>query len=386
MTGSPRPFRIAIPDDVLADLRRRIKGTRWPDPPTSPGWSQGIPPDVLEPLLVYWADDFDWRAYEAWLNEFAQFLLEVEGLDIHFVHVPSRDPNATPLVLTHGWPSSFVEMLPLVPMLSNPVAHGLPGAPFHLVIPSLPGFGFSARPMHPGFNTRRIAALWVELMTALGYQRFGAHGTDFGASVATFLGLDHPDAVVGLHLTNLDEHPRLGPTSPPLTQSEEEYRATLDAWLGAEHAYAELQATKPQTLGYGLNDSPAALAAWIVEKWSLWGDTAGDVVDRFGHDTLCGLLTIYWATGTATSSLRIYQEQRRMAKPISPQDRVRVPTAYARFDHLFVSEGHAPREWVERLYDVVRWTEQPHGGHFAATEEPAAVASDIAAFFEALRG
>jgi pimeloyl-ACP methyl ester carboxylesterase len=384
MAAEPQPFRIAVADDVLHDLRARIRATRWPDPPTTgAGFAQGLDPALLRPLLDYWADAFDWRAYEAWLNSFPHFRAGIDSLGVHFIHVRSAQADAVPLVLTHGWPSTFVEMLPLVPLLSGP--GDLPGGPYHLVIPSLPGFGFSDRPHRPGTSTRVIAGMWVALMASLGYERFGAHGTDFGASVAAFLGLDHPNAVLGLHLTNLDEHPRLGPMSPPLTAAEAAYRAAFEQWLAAEHAYADIQATKPETLGYGLTDSPAALAAWILEKWGAWSDSDGDPTARFDRDMLCGLLTIYWATGTATSSLRIYWEQRRMADPITPQDRIRVPTAIARFDHHFAHEGAVPREWVERLYDVQRWTEMPRGGHFAATEEPELVAHDLAAFFASLR-
>jgi pimeloyl-ACP methyl ester carboxylesterase len=384
MAAELRPFQVSIPDDVLADLRARIRATRWPDPPTARGWAQGIDPGALRPLVEYWADGFDWRAYEAWLNGFPQFQACIAGLDIHFVHVRSGG-GGTPLVLTHGWPSTFVEMLPLVPPLSNPAGHGLPGGSFDLVIPSLPGFGFSSKPTEAGMTTRRIAGLWLELMRQLGYERFGAHGTDFGASVAAFLGLDHPDAVIGLHLTNLDEHPPLDADSTALSPAELEWRREFEGWLAAEHAYADVQATKPQTLGYGLNDSPVGLAAWIVEKWALWGDTRGDPLTRFGRDALCGLLTIYWATQTATSSARIYWEQRRNQQPITPRDRIRVPVAIASFDGHFASEGSLPREWAERLYDVRRWTPVPRGGHFAATEEPELVAADIAAFFASLQ-
>ena len=383
IANAPQPFRIAVPDAVLEDLRARILATRFPDDPPASGLAQGVGPELLRPFLDYWADAFDWRSHEAWLNSFPNFRIELSsGLGIHFVHVRAAREHATPLILTHGWPSTFVELLPLVPLLAGPTA--LPGGPFHLVIPSLPGFGFSDRPTAPGMSTRAVAGLWVELMAALGYQRFGAHGTDFGSSVSAFLALDHPDRMLGLHLTNLDEPPRPGPMSPPLTAAEAEYLAAHQAWLAAEHAYAEVQATKPQTLGYGLTDSPAALAAWVLEKWGAWSDSDGDPVRRFGNDLLCALLTIYWVSGTAASSLRIYWEQRNMPDPIGPEAMIRVPTAFARFDHHHADEGSIPREWVERLYHLVRWTEQPRGGHFAATEEPELVAADIAAFFGSL--
>ena len=382
----PEPFRIEVADEVLDDLRDRLRRTRWPDAIPGMGWEQGTDLDELRELVEHWAGAFDWRARERELNGFAHFRASVGGLGIHFVHERARDAGAVPLVLTHGWPSTFLELLPLVPLLTDPGAHGLPGPSFDVVIPSLPGYGFSDRPRRAGLGTRAIAPLWHELMRGLGYERYGAHGTDFGAGVSTFMALDDPDPLVGLHLSFLEVPPYLGPGSRPLSAAERAYAADYDAWAAREHAYADLQATKPQTLGYGLNDSPAGLAAWLVEKWRSWSDSGGDVEARFGRDLLLATLTVYWATETITSSMRMYFDDRRYLVPLGPDDRVAVPTAMAVFANEHVPEGRPPREWAERIYDVRRWTEMPRGGHFPALEEPELLARDIAAFFGERQG
>jgi pimeloyl-ACP methyl ester carboxylesterase len=378
------PFEIALPDEVLADLRERIARTRWPDEIEGMGWEQGTPLEYLRSLLGEWADGFDWRAREAELNRLPHFRAELGGLPIHFVHARAAAPPAVPIVLTHGWPSTFLEMLPLVPLLTDPAAHGIDGPAFDVVIPSLPGYGFSGRPRRPGMTTRSMASLWDELMQGLGYPRYAAGGTDFGAGVTTFMGLDRPEPLIGLHLTFLEEDPYTGPGSAPLTAAERAYTEVSDGWMRNEYAYADIQATKPQTAGYGLNDSPAGLAAWIVEKWRSWGDTAGDVDARFGRDVLLSTLTVFWATETIGSSMRLYWEKRRAGPAFGPGDAVTVPTGFAVFANEFVPEGTPPREWAERMYAVRRWTPMPRGGHFPALEEPELLAGDIAAFFGSL--
>jgi pimeloyl-ACP methyl ester carboxylesterase len=378
------PYEIAIPDETLRDLRERISRTRWPDEVEGVGWEQGTPLGYLRSLLAEWSDGFDWRAREAELNRLPHFRAELGGLWVHFVHARARAQPAIPLVLTHGWPSTFLEMLPLVPLLTDPVAHGIDGPAFDLVIPSLPGYGFSDRPRRPGMTTRAIAPLWHELMRGLGYDRYGAGGTDFGAGVATFMALDRPEPLTGVHLTFLEERPFLGPGARPLTGSEREYVAQAERWARTEYAYADLQATKPQTAGYGLTDSPAGLAAWVVEKWRSWGDTAGDPDARYGRDLLLSTLTVFWATETIASSMRLYWEKRRAGPAFGPGDAVTVPTGIAVFANEHVPEGRPPREWAERMYAVRRWTEMPRGGHFAAVEDPELVARDVAAFFRDL--
>jgi pimeloyl-ACP methyl ester carboxylesterase len=366
------PFSIAIDEEVLADLRARIRNTRWPRPAPGAPWEQGTELGHLQALLANWAG-FDWRAQELRLNCFHHFRAEVEGTSLHFVHERARRGPGLPLVLTHGWPSAFVEMLPLVPLLTDPAAHGIEGPAFDLVIPSLPGYGFSGRP--PRANYRTVARLWHSLMRGLGYQRYGAAGGDFGAGVATLMALDDPDALIGIHLSTPEIRPWLGP--PPLVAAERAWLDQQRTWDEVERGYSSIQSTRPQTLGYALNDSPAGLSAWIVEKWRSWTDPDIDIPREF----LLTLLTIYWVTGTITTSMRDYFDNRSHGVEIGPGDRVRVPTGVANFVRQRAFEGDPPREWFERLYDVRRFTPMPRGGHFAAIEAPDLLARDIAAFF-----
>jgi pimeloyl-ACP methyl ester carboxylesterase len=368
------PYTIAVADEVLADLHARLRRTRWPEAAPGPAWGQGTDLAYLQDLVAYWADGFDWRARERELNELDHFHATVDGVRIHFVHVRG---GGLPLILTHGWPSSFLELLALVPLLRDR---------FDLVIPSLPGYGFSERPARTGVTTRSTARLWHRLMRGLGYDRYGGHGSDWGAAVSTFMALDDPGPMIGLHLANLDNAPYTGPGSRPLTDAERAYVADFDRWLDEERAYGAIQSTRPQTLAYGLNDSPAALAAWILEKWRLWADTGGDLESRFSRDFLLTNVSLYWATSTIATSMRDYFDNRWSPEAtIGPDDFVRVPTAISVFEHNFVPEGTMPREWAERLYDVRRFTPMPRGGHFPAAEEPELLAADIAAFFAELR-
>jgi pimeloyl-ACP methyl ester carboxylesterase len=377
------PFTIDVPDEVLADLRDRLARTRWPDDPTGAPWAQGTDPAYLRRLVERWAAGYDWRAEERRLNGFAHHRAGLDGATVHFVHATAARGPGIPLLLTHGWPSTFAEYLPLVPLLTDPAAHGLDGPAFDVVIPSLPGYGFSPRPREP-VTYRYVARRWHRLMRELGYDRFGAAGGDFGAGVATYMALDDPAPLLGVHLTTPEVAPYSGPGAVPWTPAERAYEDVVAAWSATERGYSAIQSTRPQTLGYGLNDSPAGLAAWLVEKWRAWTDSGGDPLARFG-DLLLTTLTIYWVTGTVTSSMRDYYDNRWSGSPIGPADRVRVPTAFAGFGHHLVPEGEPPREWLERLYDVRRWTPMPRGGHFAPAEEPALVAADLRAFFGSLQ-
>ena len=334
-------------------------------------------------MLAYWADEFDWRAQERALNAFTHFRAEVDGVRIHFVHERARRGRGIPLMLIHGWPSTFVELLSLVPFLTDPESHGIDGPAFDVVIPSLPGYGFSERPARTGVNHRYVASLWHRLMRGLGYERYGAHGADFGAGVATFMALDEPAPMIGVHLSTLEIAPYTGPGSRPISEPERGYLQRNEAWWRTEGGYKAIQATKPQTVGYGLNDSPAGLAAWILEKWRSWSDSGGDLDARFSRVFLLTTLTLYWATRTITSSMRDYFDNRWLT--LGPRDFVNVPTGIAVFANDFDSEGAPPREWAERLYDVRRWTPMPSGGHFAAAEEPERLARDLAAFFAVYR-
>ncbi len=359
-----RPFSIDVEEAALVDLRARLERTRWPSDAPGPAWEQGTDLAWLRSLCAYWMSEFDWRSHERRLNSYPQFLAEVDGTIVHFVHLRR---GGTPLILTHGWPSSFLEYLPLAERLEN----------FDLVIPSLPGYGFSERP--PVSTTRDVARRWHVLMQGLGYERYGACGTDFGAAVTTYMALDDPARLLGIHLSNLDNAPT--PTSP-LTDAECAYLASVTGWDRRERGYSLIQGTRPQTLGYGLTDSPAALAAWILEKWRLWADTGGELDARFDRDDLLTLVTLYWVTSTIGTSIRDYIDNRSHATATLPADvRVSIPTGIANFHHSYVHEGIVPREWAERMYNITRFADMPSGGHFAPIEEPDLLAAEIALFF-----
>jgi pimeloyl-ACP methyl ester carboxylesterase len=371
------PFVVAVPEVVLDDLRGRIRGTRWPDPAPGEPWAQGVDLEYLRGLLAYWADGFDWRARERWLNGFEHRVADVDGVRIHFVHHRAAGGGGVPLILTHGWPSTFVELLSLVERL---------GDRFDIVVPSLPGYGFSQRPPRVGVDRAFVAGLWHRLMQGLGYERYGAHGGDFGVGVATYMALLQPERIIGIHLSTPETRPYTGPGAAPLSVEEQSYVDHVARWDETERGYSAVQSTRPQTLGYGLNDSPAGLAAWVLDKWRSWSDSGGDLDARFGADTLLTMLTIWWASGSITSSMRDYYDNRWHGTAIGPSDFVAVPTAMAVFPNEFVPEGQPPRSWYERLYAIRRWTVFPRGGHFAAAEEPDLLAGDIAEFFTDLRG
>lgn len=376
------PFLVNIDEEVLTDLRQRIHSTRWPPPAPGPAWGQGTDLDYLKSLLADWAGAFDWRTEERRINGVHQFLATIDGITVHFVHERAVDGSGIPLILLHGWPSTFVELMPLIPLLTNPRKHGIDGPAFDVVIPSLPGYGFSERPRRG--NYRDNATLMHTLMRGLGYPRYGAGGGDFGAGIATVMALDDASSTLGIHLSNLELSPHLDDSSRPLSDAEREYLAKRDLWDQAERGYSAVQSTKPQTLAYALNDLPAGLAAWIVEKWRSWTDSDGDLDRRFPRELLLTTLTVYWATGSITTSMRDYFDNRWDGVSIGPETFVTVPTGIANFATQFVFEGRPPREWAARLYNVRRWTEMPRGGHFAAAEEPRLLAADIAAFFATL--
>jgi pimeloyl-ACP methyl ester carboxylesterase len=378
---SAEPFSVTFSERVIADLRARIRATRWPDPAPGAAWEQGTDLEYLQGLLGYWADGFDFRAAERELNRFDHYRAVLDGISLHFVHQRSDGGRGIPLILGHGWPSTFTELLPLVPLLTSPASYGIDGPAFDVVVPSLPGYGFSERPARTGVNYRYVAGLFHDLMRGLGYEHYAAGGGDFGSGVATLMALDDPGPLIGIHLTNLDVAPYTGPGARLLSGAESAYLAQSQQWWQAEGGYKAIQSTRPQTLGYALNDSPAGLAAWILDKWRSWADGGGDLQAQVSRDFLLTMLTIFWATQTITPSMRDYFDNRWHAVSIGPDDYVSVPTAIAGFIHQFVFEGDPPREWAQRLYNVRRWTPMPRGGHFAAAEEPDLLARDIAAFF-----
>ena len=378
------PFRIAVPDTVLADLRERLARTRFPDEITDSGWMYGANLAYVKELVAYWRDHYDWRRHEAALNAFPQFRARVGDLGIHFIHVKGKGPKPFPLVVTHGWPGSVAEFTKIIGPLTDPAAHGGDAADaFDVVCPSMPGYGFSDHARTPGMDAEKIAGLWAELMRGLGYARFGAQGGDWGSMVSTYLGANHASAVVGVHLNMVVAFPP-DPANPldGLNQEEVIDMMPMQTFLAEETGYQRIQGTKPQTLGYGLNDSPAGLAAWIVEKFRTWSDCDGDVERRFTKDELLTNIMLYWVPETATSSARLSYEMVHAGKFPPQSFRVNVPTACAIFPkELF----KPPRAWVERLYDVRRWTRFERGGHFAAMEEPEALVGDVRAFFRDLR-
>ncbi len=380
-----RPFEVRVDDGVLDDLRQRLDSTRWPDEIPGSGWDYGSNLDYLMELVEYWRTGFDWRAQEKLLNSYNHFKTEVDGLDVHFLREDGKGPNPMPLVITHGWPSCFFEMYKIVPLLSDPGSHGGdPADAFDVIAPSLPGFGFSDLSTQRGMEIQRVADMWAKLMTAnLGYPRFAAQGGDIGAGVTSRLGYSHPESMVGIHLTSITRPtPYLGQGSRELTEAEQALIDQRERWQQDEGGYTHIQGTKPQTLSYGLNDSPAGLAAWIVEKYRTWSDCGGNVEARFTKDELLTIVTIYWVTQTISSSTRMYYENQRKLWVMGRDELVRVPSGMA----LFPQEiSRPPREWAERSYNVCRWTEMPRGGHFAALEEPELLAEDIRAFFRPLR-
>ena len=376
---TPQRFTIVVPQETLDDLRRRLVRTRPPDAVADAGWDYGANPAYMAGLLDYWRTGFDWRAQEAAINRFAHFRAEVDGLGIHFIHERGQGPNPIPLVLLHGWPSSFVQMLDIIPLLTNPAAHGGdPADAFDVVVPSLPGYGFSDRPTAPGMSLARIADRFHDLLTRqLGYARYATRSSDLGAGVASQLAVAHPEATIGAHMSGTT--PYLGEVPDALSPAEQEFVVNAQRWSQTEMAYAMEHSTKPQTLAYGLNDSPAGLAAWIVEKFWRWSDHGGDLDAAFTRDELLTNLTIYWATETINSSIRLYYET---ARDPGRYGRVEVPTA------LLMSPKDlfpTPREWVERTSRVDRWTEIDRGGHFLEWEVPELVAEDLRAFLRPLR-
>jgi epoxide hydrolase len=380
------PFRIAVAEVELEDLRTRLQRTRWPEPETVGGWSQGVPLAYLQRLCDYWADGYDWRATERRLNALPQFRTVIDGLGIYFVHVRSPHPHALPLVMTHGWPGSIVEFLEVIGPLADPPAHGgNPADAFHVVCPALPGYGFSDKPTQPGWGIERVAVAWTVLMRRLGYERYGAQGSDWGTSVSANIGQQDPEHVVGIHLM-----PPLAAPDPTtfddLTDSERAALAALEHAAQWESGYSEEHATRPQTIGYALVDSPAALCAWVVEKFWAWTDSGGDPEGVIGRDRLLDNLMLYWLPRTGASSARLYWESIRQINQWlsgAAADTVSVPTGCS----VFPKELQRPsRRWAEkRFLDIRYWNEPARGGHFAAFEQPDLFVEEVRAFFRLVR-
>jgi len=362
-------FEISVDDAVLEDLQRRLAAARFPDQIDDTGWEYGTPVGYVRDLVGYWQNGYDWRVQEAHLNQFDQFRTEIDGQSIHFIHARSEREDAFPLLIVHGWPGSIVEFLDVIPRLTDD---------FHLVVPSLPGYGFSEPTRTPGWDPTRIARAFMELMPRLGYDRYGAQGGDWGAQVVTMMGALDAGHCAAIH-TNM---PLATPPkeSVALTDEEQADLAALADFRKEEAAYALLQGTKPQTLGVGLNDSPAGLLAWIVEKFRAWSDCDGDPENVFTKDQLLTNVMLYWVTQTITSSTRLYWERQHSRADQSQY--VTVPTGVGRYPKEILK---FPRPWVERRYNVTYWADMPRGGHFAAMEQPELFADDVRAFFSTVR-
>jgi pimeloyl-ACP methyl ester carboxylesterase len=376
------PFTIHVDDAVLADLNQRLAHTRFPGEIANSDWDYGTNLAYLKELVTYWRDRYDWRAAERRLNQFDQFKTNIDGLDVHFIHQRSKNPNAMPIAITHGWPGSVVEFTKVIGPLTDPAAHGGNASDsFHVVAISLPGFGFSGKPTERGYSPERIAGIVAKLMARLGYTRYGLQGGDWGSSISRFAAINDASHVAGLHLNFCLAGPPPGAKDPNegVTPAELERSRARQTYFDNERGYFLEQSTKPQTIGYSLDDSPAGLAAWIVEKFRSWSDVDGVVEKKFTKDELLTNIMLYWVTQSGASSARIYYENQR-ARP--PQKRVEVPTGCAVFPKEI---SIAPRRWVEAQYNVTRWTEMPRGGHFAAMEEPDLFVDDVRAFFRTVR-
>lgn len=383
------PFEICVAPETLRDLRRRLQATRWPRPVDSLGWSAGTDHRYLRELVDYWLNDFEWRKQEATLNAFAHFRTSIDGLGIHYVHERGRGPNPLPLILTHGYPDSFFRFVKLIPLLTDPAAHGGRAEDaFDVVVPDLPGYGFSDPPQRLG-TTFRIHDLWARLMTkVLGYRRFVAHGSDWGGTVTEQLARSHAGAVAAIHLTDiLFWHLFRQPRDP--SAAEKAFLQRNEKWMQVEGGYASIQSTKPQSLAPGLNDSPVGLAAWLVEKYRAWSDCAGRIESAFTKDELLTQIMIYWATETIGSSFLTYFDYANAGPLTWTKEALKqwagaakVPAAFALFPQDI---SRPPREWAERFFNVQRWTKMPRGGHFAALEEPELLAQDLREFFRAYR-
>ncbi len=372
-----KPFSINVPQQILDDLKLRLKLTRWPDHIMESGWSYGTDLSYMKELTKYWTDTFDWRKVEAEINSYPNFMADINGCQIHFMYIKGKGKLSVPLVITHGWPGSFLEMMKLIPLLTED-----PNFSFDLVIPSVPGFGFSDKIIHPGCNSEFVADIWHQLMTELGYTRYGAQGGDIGAGISTWLSLKYPSYIIGLHLNFIS-----GSYKPYLADGEQltnevlAFHKARAEWSASEGAYAYMHATKPLTVAYGLNDSPAGLCAWIVEKFNGWSDNNGNIENSFTKDEMLANVTLYWVTQTIHSSMRIYNENSKNALAFKKNEYVTVPVGFAKFPKELPTP---PRSYIEKGFNIRHWTKMTSGGHFAAMEQPELLSKDIIDFFSKL--
>ena len=384
-----RPFEIDVANDVLDDLDARLERTRWIAEMAEGGWQFGLSVSYMRELVTYWRHEFDWQLHQRMMNRFSHFRVAIDGAAIHFIHERGRGPEPLPIILTHGFPDSFLRFAKIIPMLTDPQSYGGdPNDAFEVVVPSLPGYAFSDAPEKPGMLFR-VGDRWHRLMTeALGFERFAAHGGDWGSTVTEILARDHADAVVGIHLTDVPFYHAFRPPNDA-TASEPKYLETIRNFSQDQGAYAMIQGAQPQALALGLNDSPAGLAAWLVEKFRRWSDCNGDIETRFTKDELLANVMIYWVTGTINTSFAPYYDIAHAGAVTWMKQKAKewtgssdVPAGFAMFPKDL---SHPPREWAERFFNVQRWTTMPSGGHFAALEEPDRLVRDIREFFRPLR-
>ena len=371
------PFSVDIPQSELDDLKTRLKNTRWPDEIEGSHWNYGTNLSYVKELTDYWLNTFDWRLVEEEINSYPNFIAEIDGYKIHFMHIKGKGEKSIPLIISHGWPGSFLEMMKLIPLLTTDAAFS-----FDLVIPSVMGFGFSDKIDHEGGNSSFVADLWHKLMIELGYARYGAQGGDIGSGISTWLSLKYPNNVIGIHLNYIS-----GSYSPYIKEGEQlseevvAFKKTAVNWYVAEGGYSHMHGTKPLTLAYGLTDSPVGLCAWILEKFKSWSDTDENIENTFTKDELLANVTLYWLTQTIHSSIRIYNENGKKPHVFGKHDFIKVPVGFAKFPKELPTP---PRSYIEKGFNIQRWTEMDAGGHFAAMEQPTLLANDITSFFKTI--
>jgi pimeloyl-ACP methyl ester carboxylesterase len=386
MTAAITRFKLDISAGAIADLHERIDRTRWPDELDAEPWQYGASLAALQRMMQYWRHRFDWRAAEASINALPHYRASIAGHELHFIHERGHGPQPLPLLIAHGWPGSFVEMLDIIPLLADPARHGGdPADSFDVIVPSMPGYGFSGRPRKPGMTPLVMAELYAGLMAALGYDHYGLQGGDWGATVTTCMARQWPDRIAGLHLNWIpgSYQPPLGEGEAPFSAAELQFQAAMAASATqGTSTHVGIHASRPQTLGYALNDSPVGLAAWLIDKFRMIADCDGEIESTISLDRLLTNVSVYWFTETITSAIRLYKEARLQPLKFAKGERILPPLGFAAFPG---EVAVPPREWVERVYNLQRWTEMKRGGHFAAMEQPQALAADIRDFFRPLR-
>ncbi|MBU2973251.1 epoxide hydrolase family protein [Zobellia sp. B3R18] len=370
------PYFVNVDQEILDDLNLRIKNSRWPDEINDSDWNYGANLSYMKELSSYWLNDFSWKKIESEINSFPNFMADIDGHQIHFLHIRGKSKKSIPLIITHGWPGSFIEMLKLIPLLTNDEQFS-----FDLVIPSVIGFGFSSKCVEKGCDNAYVADLWHKLMLELGYNKYGAQGGDIGSGISTRLGMKYPEHIIGIHLNYVSDSFTPYLKEKEISEDVIKYNQGLKEWSAKEAGYAYIQSTKPITLAYGLNDSPIGLCAWIVEKFNSWSDNEGNLENIFTKDEILANITLYWVTQSIHSSVRIYNENSKNPMKFGVNDFVKPPVAYANFPKEL---SKPPRAYMSKGYNVTQWTNMSKGGHFAAMEKPSLLAEDIIKFYKTI--